>query len=268
MDNWKNIRYEKRGRVAWIVLDRPEKMNAFTGSMRDDLAVAVDLACDDCATNVIVLTGAGDAFCAGGDIDDFITGETQKKATERQSNGSDDSLPMHYITKRLHEVQKPVIAALNGVAAGGGAGLAASCDIRIGCENTRFGMVFSKRGIFPDWCSLYFLPRIVGYAKACELTFSGDVIGSEEALNIGLINLLVSSVELEQAATQMAEKMAANAPISIARSKTALRQSAEWTLDNYINYETRAIMETFASEDAQEGFRAFAAKETPNFQGK
>ena len=164
-----HVLLDKKDHIAWVTLNRPEKMNAFGGRMRQEIAEVIDDVCADSEVRVIVVTGAGKAFCVGGDVTEIVSGET-KALTETSSS---ERPAMAKIVLALNQVEKPVIAAVNGVAAGGGCNLALACDIRIASEKARFGQVFTRRGIHPDGAGFIFTG--CGYAKACELIFS-DVI--------------------------------------------------------------------------------------------
>jgi len=216
---WESVLLDTSEHVATITLNRPEKLNAFSGMMRQEIAEVVDEVCQNPDTRVIVITGAGKAFCVGGDVNEFSSGTSKGLAGMKPS----ERPPMSKIVLALNEVEKPVIAAVNGVAAGGGVNLALCCDIRIASEKARFGQVFVRRGLHTDWGGIYFLPRLVGYAKAAELIFSGEVIGAEEALKIGMVNKVVPHDELMTATRELAERIARNAPIPIAFAKRGLQ---------------------------------------------
>lgn len=250
--------------VAWITLNRPEKLNTFSGTMRQDLLAAIEAACKDPEARVIVLTGAGKAFCAGGDVTEHIDGSS--RALDK--NESNEPPAMAKIVSALHKVDKPVIAAVNGVAAGGGANLALSCDIRIASDKARFGEVFTRRGLYPDWGGAFFLPRIVGYANACELIFSGDVIDAMEAYRIGMVNKLVAHDQLLDKTRELAERIAHNGPIAIELAKQGLRRFADWDLDQALDFEAHALEVTLGSKDVEEGFKAFLEKREPSFVGR
>ncbi|MBW2624213.1 MAG: enoyl-CoA hydratase [Deltaproteobacteria bacterium] len=250
--------------VATITLNRPEKLNAFSGMMRQEIAEVVDEVCQDPDMRVIVITGAGTAFCVGGDVNEFSSGASKGLAGTNPS----ERPPMSKIVLALNEVEKPVIAAVNGVAAGGGVNLALCCDIRLASEKARFGQVFVRRGLHTDWGGIYFLPRLVGYAKAAELIFSGEVIDAEEALKIGMVNKIVPHDELMDAARELAARIAGNAPIPIAFAKRGLQNFYKWDLAAALDYEAYVLSITMQSEDVKEGFKAFLEKRKPNFKGK
>ena len=262
--HWQHVLFEKKDNIATITLNRPEKYNSFGGRMRQEIAEVIDNACTDSDVRVIVITGAGKAFCTGGDVSEFVSGETKALSeaapTERPA--------MSKIVLALNNVEKPVIAAVNGVAAGGGCNLALSCDIRIASEKARFGQVFTRRGVHPDWGGIYFLPRLVGYAKAAELIFSGEVIDAKEALQIGMVNKVVAHDELMPATYELAGRIAKNAPIPIAFAKRGLQNFYKWELPMALDYEAYVLGITMQSKDIAEGFTAFLEKREPVFKGE
>ncbi len=175
---------------------------------------------------------------------------------------------MNKIVLLINSVEKPVIASVNGVAAGGGCNLALACDIRIASDRARFSEVFVKRGVHPDWGGIYFLPRLVGYSKAAELIFTGDIIDAQEALRIGMINKVVSHDELSMATKELAMKIAKNAPIPISLAKRGLQNFYKMDLPQAVDYEAFAISICKNSEDQKEGFKSFLEKREPNFVGR
>jgi enoyl-CoA hydratase/carnithine racemase len=262
--NWEHVLLDKKDHIGWVTLNRPDKMNAFGGRMRQEIAEVIDDVCADPEVRVIVITGAGKAFCVGGDVTEFVSGET-KALTETSPS---ERPAMSKIVLALNRVEKPVIAAVNGVAAGGGVNLALACDIRIASEKARFGQVFTRRGVHPDWGGIYFLPRLVGYAKACELIFSGDVIDAQEAFALGMVNKLVPHEELMEVTRQMAQRIAGNAPIPIAFAKRGLQNFYKWDLAQALDYESFVLGVTMKTEDIKEGFTAFLEKREPQFKGR
>lgn len=262
--SWEHVLLEKEDRVATLTLNRPEKLNAFGGRMRQELLEAVEEACEDPDVRVLVLTGAGKAFCAGGDVDEFVAGTSQALSPAATA----ERPAMSKIVLALNTVGKPVLAAVNGVAAGGGCNLALSCDLRIASDRARFGQVFVRRGAHPDWGGIYFLPRLVGYAKAAELIFSGEVIGAQEALAIGLVNRVVRHEELSAATRELAERMARNAPLAISLAKRGLQNFYKMDLAQALDYEHFALGLTAGSEDFREGFQAFLEKREPVFHDR
>jgi 2-(1,2-epoxy-1,2-dihydrophenyl)acetyl-CoA isomerase len=262
--SWEHILLTKKDHIATITLNRPEKLNAFGGLMRQELVDALNDVAADRDVRVVVITGAGKAFCAGGDVDEFMSGETKalsgKISNERHAMGK--------AVIAINSMEKPVIASVNGVAAGGGCNLALSCDIRIASDKARFGQVFTRRGVYPDWGGAYFLPRLVGYAKAAELIFTAEVIGSEEAYRIGIVNKLVPHEKLADATHEMAKRIAANAPLPIAFAKRGLQNFYKWDLSQSLDYEAYVLELTLKMQDFKEGFTAFLEKRDPIFKGE
>ncbi len=250
--------------ITTITLNRPHKHNAFGGNMRLELLAAVEEAARDDEVRVLVLTGAGDkAFCAGGDVDEFVDGTSQAFGEAFRP----ERPTMNRIVLAINETEKPVIAAVNGVAAGGGCNLALSCDIRIASERARFGQVFTRRGAHPDWGGTYFLPRLVGYAKAAELIFAGEIVHADEALRIGMVNRVVPHDELRQQTHALALRIAKNAPIPMSLAKRALQNYHNQDLAKALDYEHFAACVAVSSNDFKEGFRAFLEKREPQFSG-
>jgi len=262
--SWEYILLEKQDGVAMVTLNRPEKYNAFAGLMRQEIVEVLDDVAGDREVRVVVITGAGKAFCVGGDVNEFVSGTTQALAQEVSS----ERHAMCKAALTINTMEKPVIASVNGVAAGGGCNLALSCDIRIASEKARFGQVFVRRGVHPDWGGIYFLPRLVGYAKAAELIFSGEVVGAEEALKIGMVNKVVPHEELAQTTRDFAERIARNAPIPIAFAKRGLQNFSKWDLPQALDYESYVLEVCKQSEDFMEGFSSFLEKREPVFKGK
>jgi enoyl-CoA hydratase/carnithine racemase len=260
------VLFDKHEGVGTITLNRPEKYNAFAGNMREQILSSLEVACTDSEVRVIIITGAGKAFCAGGDVDEFVSGTS--KALADTDVATSERYTMCKVVMAINSVEKPVIAAVNGVAAGGGCNLALSCDIRVASEKARFGQVFTRRGAHPDWGGIYFLPRLVGYAKAAELIFSGEVIGAQEALRLGMVNKVFPHQELMQATYDMAGRMAKNAPLPIAFAKRGLQNFYKMDLIQALDYEAFVLGVTVKSDDFMEGFRAFLEKREPVFKGR
>ena len=261
---WEFVLLEREEKVATLTLNRPDKLNAFGGNMRQEILEALEDACQDKEIRAIVITGAGKAFCAGGDVNEFVAGTSQIVPQEATS----EKPTMSKIVLLINTAEKPVIASVNGVAAGGGCNLALACDIRIASDRARFSEVFTKRGAHPDWGGIYFLPRLVSYAKAAELIFTGDVINAQEALRIGLVNQVVPHDELSPATRGLAQKIARNAPLPIALAKRGLQNFYKMDLTQALDYEAYTIGICVNTEDRQEGFRSFLEKREPKFVGR
>ena len=259
-----HILIDKRDHIGTITLNRPKKMNAFGGRMRQSLVSALEDVAADPQMRVVVIAAVGKAFCVGGDITEFVDGSVQALSSKTSNR-------RHAMSKAalvINNMEKPVIASVNGVAAGGGCNLALACDIRIASVKARFGQIFAKRGLHPDWGGIYFLPRLVGYAKAAELIFNAEVIDATEALRIGLVNKLVVHEELASATTEMAENIAQNAPLPIAFAKRGLQNYQRWDLAQALDYEAYVLEMLKKSDDVREGFASFLEKRPPNFKGR
>jgi 2-(1,2-epoxy-1,2-dihydrophenyl)acetyl-CoA isomerase len=262
--SWEFVLFTKEDGIGTITLNRPDSMNALGGGMRQEILAAMETAVADNEVRVIVVTGAGKAFCAGGDVKEFVSGKTRAEATL----GIDQRPTRDKVVLLIQSTGKPVIASVNGVAAGGGCNLALACDMRIASDRARFGETFVRRGIHPDWGGIWFLPRLVGYAKAAELIFSGEVIDAREALRIGLVNKVVPHEELPQATKEFALKFMKSAPIPVALAKKALQNFSRIDLPQALDQERLAQSLCWNSEDREEGMKSFVEKREPVFKGK
>ena len=261
-DNY--ILTETKDHVAWVTLNRPERYNAFGGYMRQQIVQALKAAAGDDDVRVVVITGTGKWFCTGGDVREFADGET--KALEETVSSRRPAMCEAVLA--INRMEKPVIAAVNRMAAGGGCNLALACDIRIAGDQARFAQVFTRRGVHPDWGGIYFLPRLVGYAKAAELIFSGEIVQAEEALRLGLVNQLVPQDQLAEAAREMAVRIAKNAPIPIVLAKRGQQHFYRWDLEQALDYECYVLEMCRKTADIIEGFGAFLEKREPQFKGR
>jgi 2-(1,2-epoxy-1,2-dihydrophenyl)acetyl-CoA isomerase len=225
----------------------------------------VTRASQDADVRVIVLTGAGRGFCSGGDV---------KAMNESKERGAGRPLMEKVAPGRdrgvlaLRDAPKPVIAAVNGAAAGAGFNIALCCDIRLASSAAKFSQAFVKRGLHPDWGGTYFLPRVVGAAKACELIWTGEVIDAEQALRLGIVSAVHPPEELLPATYALARKIADGPPIAIRLAKRAIYHSLETDLRKALEFETYAQNICFDTEDAREGIRAFVDKRPPVFRGQ
>jgi len=249
--------------IATITLNRPDKLNAFIGHMRRDLAEALEHAGSDRGVKVVIITGAGRAFCSGGDIA-FMAELMERRNSDEFSRILGAG---RRVITAIRSMTKPVIAAINGPAAGAGFNLALACDLRIASRNATFTQSFVKVGLHPDWGGTYFLPRLVTSNKACEMFFLGDSIDAAEALRLNLVNKVVAPEELEAATLQLAERLRAAPSIAVAAAKQAVYMSSASDLDEMLRYETEAQLRCFESDDGHEGVRAFFEKRDPHFTG-
>ena len=249
--------------IVTITLNRPDKLNAFIGHMRRDLAEALEHAGSDRNVRVVIITGAGRAFSAGGDIT-FMAELMKRRDSEEFARILGAG---RRVILAIREMTKPVIGSINGPASGAGCNLALACDLRIASSNATFSESFAKVGLHPDWGGSYFLPRLVTPNKACEMFFLGDTIDAAEALRLGIVNQVVSPEELETATMQLAERLRSAPPIALAAAKHAVYMSEAADLDEMLRYETEAQLRCFESDDCHEGIRAFLEKREPKFTG-
>jgi len=257
------IRAETQDLVTTITLDRPDKLNAFSGTMREDLLAALLAADADGATRALVLTGAGRAFCAGGDVDAMAG---MQKAADTASFGKLLDAGAAIVTA-IAELSKPVIASVNGVAAGAGCNLALACDYRIASETAKLGETFVRIGLHPDWGGTWLLPRLVGRGRALELLMTGRIVEAAEALAIGMVDRVVPAAELAAETSKLARAIADGPPIALAGIKRALRASETNTLRAQLALESEHQLQAFSSNDAAEGMAAFFAKRPTRFEG-
>jgi 2-(1,2-epoxy-1,2-dihydrophenyl)acetyl-CoA isomerase len=258
------IRTESGKQVTTITLDRPEKLNAFGGTMREELLTALRAAADDADCRVIVITGAGRAFCAGGDVE-YMSGLQKKgdvEAFRRLLDAGRD------IVTHIAGMAKPVIASVNGVAAGAGCNLALACDYRIASDTAKLGETFVKIGIHPDWGGTWFLPRLVGPSRALELLTTGRMVDASEALAIGMVDRVVPLAELPSQTTTFAQVLAQGPPQAIGDIKRALAASRTNMLREQVELESEHQVRAFLSRDAGEGMAAFFEKRAAWFEGR
>ena len=250
------------GGVATITLNRPDKLNAFAGDMRDRMVKALDCVANDHRVRVLVLTGAGKGFCSGGDVQHMV--DLKHRAAEFEALAPLLEAGRAIVT-RLAAFEIPVIAAVNGVAAGAGCNLALACDVRLASSEARFGETFVKIGLHPDWGGTYHLPRIAGTAAALDLCWTGDLIGANEALRLGLVQRVYAAAEFEARWRDYATQLAAASATSVQAAKRTLRAAGERTLARCLDAESAAQAACWASPDSGEGLAAFVAKRAAKF---
>ena len=262
------IKLERHENLAVLLLNRPEKLNAFTFLMMEELIRAFELIEEDDSFNAVIISGIGRGFCAGADLSSgkntfnpsFDNFAVQQDDFRRDSGG--------ILTLRMYKFLKPIIFACNGPAVGIGASMQLPGDIRIASEDARFGFVFNNRGIVPDACSSWFLPKIVGISKALDLTFSGRIIDSKEALDIALISSIHKPENLINDAKKIAQELVEkSAPVSIAITRQMLWRSFGQAAPYEAHViESKAIDSRGASDDAKEGVNSFLEKRPARFK--
>ena len=268
--DFKNIILELRDNIAILFLNRPNKLNAFTIPMMEDIISALDKIESEDEIKAVVLSGKGRAFCAGADLssgentfnpsfDDFAV----KEGDFRKDSGG-------ILTLRMYKFLKPIVVAFNGPAVGVGASMQLPGDIRIASRDSKFGFVFNNRGIVPDACSSWFLPRIVGISKALDLTYSGRIIDAQEALDCSLISSIHESINLIDDAIGIAHELVSkSAPVSIALTRQMLWRSLGKSEPYEAHViESKAIDSRGASEDAKEGVNSFLEKRPAEFKNR
>ncbi len=267
---YKTVIYEKEGGVAVMTLNRPEVKNAFDDVMQAEMDDVLTRVAKDIDARALIITGAGKAFCTGADINYLMSlGETHKlhQTTMEELMRGDGNILTTVV--KIRNLPKPVIAAVNGTAAGGGLALSLACDIRIASEAARFNMIFTKRGVIPESGSTMTLPRLIGTARALELVFMADTIDAKEADRIGLVNRVVPADRLMAAAKEMAAKISQNSPIALGFAKAAIYKGYNETdIAAQMDYEAYVESVLFNTEDFQEGIKSFMEGRPAKFKGK
>jgi len=259
------LRYEVQASVAVITLNRPDRMNTLGGSMKPDLAQAFfEFARADDRVRAVLVTGAGDrAFCAGADIKERVNSSEIDRAAYFVNQKA-----THELFRNIEEFEKPVIAAINGVALGGGLEIALCCDIRLAAAGARFGLPEIKLGIIPTAGGTQRLPRLIGEARAKELILTADLIDAETALRYGIVSQVLPSTDLMPTALALAQRIAEHPPLAVRFAKRVINRGMQTDLDSGLEYERYAAAMIIDSADRKEGMRAFVEKRKPVFTGR
>jgi 2-(1,2-epoxy-1,2-dihydrophenyl)acetyl-CoA isomerase len=262
---YKYLVIKKEDGIATLTLNRPNKLNALNSEMLDsELPAAIAKIREDDSVRVLVVTGAGRAFCSGADISIL-----EQRSTVREGLTHLERLrPRGAFASLLYNLEKPTIAAINGVTAGGGVSISCLCDIRIASEQAKFTLAFVRLGLSPDCGTTFLLPRLVGMGKALELLYTGDAIGAEEAWRIGMVNRVVPHEQLMSVAKQLALNLAEGAPIAMSLIKRASHRGIHNTLEEQLFFETYAMNLCFSTEDFKEGITSFLEKRASVFKGR
>ena len=259
------IMVEKDGAIATVILNRPAQLNTISQGMLDELTLAL-LGCDhDAAVRVVIITGAGKAFCAGLDLVDAASEE----GVSRGGFGLGPSLDIrNFPPSVLHHMDTPTICAINGAAAGFGLDLALGCDIRIASAGSKMAAVFTRRGVVPESGGTWYLPRLLGWAKAAEIIFAGKTLSGAECLELGLVNQLVADDQLLPSAVALATDIASCAPLAVCSAKRMMRAGINEGFDEHVERVYLQVLPLLQSEDFREGFSAFLDKRPPSFKGR
>ena len=263
--DYKTIIYKVDGYIATITLNRPDRLNAYNNEVLGELMDAIDQVRKDDEVRVLILTGAGRGFCAGGDISGFKDASKPHPALESLMDMREG---YHQLALSLSRLDKPAIAAINGVAVGGGLNLALMCDFRIASDRARLGDGSLRFGFLPDDGGTYFLPRYLGIEKALEMILTAELVDAQEALRIGLVGRVVPHDELEKAALELARKLAEGPPIAQRLAKRALYKQLNMELPSSLEDLALAAQILSHTEDREEGRKAFREKRKPQYKGR
>ena len=264
------VRYDVADHVATLTLDAPERMNTISPIMLQEISERLLEADADPDVRCIVLTGAGRAFCAGLDLQAQMAGP---KGGLGSLSGASGPPPGEFDLRTappvvLHNIDTPTIAALNGGAAGYGLDLALGCDIRVAADTAKLNSGFAKRGILPESGGTWLLPRMVGYAKAAEIAFTGRTLTAPEALELGIVNQVVPGDELPKAAAALAGEIAGNAPLAVRAIKRMMRAAETETFEQNVHHVFLQLLPLLRTDDFAEGVAAFMEKRQPEFRGR
>jgi enoyl-CoA hydratase/carnithine racemase len=259
-----DLEHRKQGHVVTITLNRPDHMNTISGAMLAELSQRLLEADADPDARVVLLTGAGRAFCAGLDL---------KEASSGEGIGADGVLGAELDLRDappvvLHKMDTPTVCALNGGAAGYGMDLALGCDIRIAAKSAKLAAAFTRRGVLPESGGTWILPRLVGWSRASEVIFTGRTLGAAECLELGLVSRVVPDEMLSESAHALADEIAANAPLAVRASKRMMRMGQEEAFEDHVQRVYLQLLPLFRTRDFREGLSAFLERRPPKFEGR
>ena len=260
-DSLRHIEIQCTGRLAVVTMNRPEKLNALTSQMAAELHLALAGIAVDSSIRVVILTGAGRGFCSGADVNELL-------GTDAGATNVQPGLGITDLSARIRNMPQPVIAAVNGVAAGAGLAIALACDIRIASQEAGFSSIFVKRSLVPDAGASLLLPRVVGDAAAMEMALTGGVYDARWALEKGLVSGVVPADKLLQEASALADVIAANPPLAVSATRRLLRGGEDTDLAAAMQRESEANALLSATDDAREAAHAFLEKRPPVYRGR
>ena len=265
--SYENIIVERDGRIGKLILNRPNKLNAITDFMEEEMGMAIKELGDDDSVGVVVLTGAGRAFSAGADVSELPGAQSNGRGESPEQKRRNFRKAMN-IVLGVHKMEKPVIGMINGVAAGAGFDLACACDLRVGTPKSRFLAAFIRVGLFPGWGGMWLYAKTLGIPKAAELVFTGDFLEADDAYRLGMLNKLVPEEDLEATTMEMARKIADGPPVALRLSKLMLYKALNMDLETAMQMSAALETITLTSEDHSEGVAAFKDKRKPSYQGR
>ncbi|MBI3015532.1 MAG: enoyl-CoA hydratase [Candidatus Tectomicrobia bacterium] len=261
------ILWEMKNNVAQITLNRPDQLNALNIPMCREVMSALEICQSDPQVRCVTVTGAGRAFCFGGDVK-LMLESVQRGDSEGERFLRELVFYLHGMISAIRRLEKPVVGAVNGVASGAGFSLALACDLVLASDAARFNQAYVKIGLSVDGGSSYFLPRHLGMKKAAELFFTGDMIDAAKAFELGIVNRVVPADELNRAAFDLASRLAEGATLAMGRTKMLLNSCFHESLESQMEIERQLIRQSTRSQDFAEGIRAFAEKRSPKFQSR
>jgi len=253
--------------IALVTLNRPDKMNAYTGAMCDGLVAALDRYVEDDSLRCLIVTGAGRGFCSGGDVSGGDPDRPDYK-TKQMGYGHEMRVGMHRVVTALHRSDKPVIAMINGAAVAGGLTLALACDFRIAADSAKLGDTSGRFGLLPDEGGAWFFPRVMGLDHALKMTLLAEVYSASEALKLGLVTEVIPAAELKARSFAFARAIAKKAPLAVRLAKSMMRHGLNASLEHSLNDAALAVMIANPSDDVREGVSAFFARREPDFKGR
>jgi 2-(1,2-epoxy-1,2-dihydrophenyl)acetyl-CoA isomerase len=262
--DFQNIRVEIENNIATLTLNRPDRLNALDNETKAELATALPDLSERAEVRILLVTGAGRAFCAGGDV----KGQPDRFGWEKDRHLSRLRAVHFGVVKTLAVMEKPTLALVNGVAAGGGLSLALACDLRLAARSAKFGAGFRRVALAVDMGLSQLLPRTVGRAKALEILFTGELIDADEALRIGLVNRVVPDSSLGEEGMSLASSLVSGPPMAIRYAKQAIQHGEGANLDAALELEAELQSRCLISEDHREGVKAFLEKRDPKFKGE